>query len=335
MFHEELSGIIEAIPGVTAAGGTSRLPATGNYHPWMARVLTGPRAGLVISRARGLNLQNRTVSGSFFEALGIPLLAGRVFDDRDDAKAPGRVLVSAGFAREAFPGMAFEHVVGQRVAPLAQPRDIIGVVGDVTLDVYGAPAIVVYHAHRQFAANRNWTLTQAVATDLRPEQVVPAIRAAVAAIDPELVVHRPTPIAEVVGRGVARERLTLVLMAGFAGVALLLAVVGLYGVLAYAVRQRTQEIGIRLALGATSAQVQALVLKQAAGVVAVGLVGGFAGALALGRWLSSLVFQVNPTDVRILLATALVLAAASLISAWLPARRAARLEPRLTLQETT
>jgi ABC-type antimicrobial peptide transport system permease subunit len=209
------------------------------------------------------------------------------------------------------------------------------VVGDVTLDVYGAPAIVVYHAHRQFAANRNWTLTQAVATDLRPEQVVPAIRAAVAAIDPELVVHRPTPIAEVVGRGVARERLTLVLMAGFAGVALLLAVVGLYGVLAYAVRQRTQEIGIRLALGATSAQVQALVLKQAAGVVAVGLVGGFAGALALGRWLSSLVFQVNPTDVRILLATALVLAAASLISAWLPARRAARLEPRLTLQETT
>jgi putative ABC transport system permease protein len=134
---------------------------------------------------------------------------------------------------------------------------------------------------------------------------------------------------------VARERLTLVLMAGFAGVALLLAVVGLYGVLAYAVRQRTQEIGIRLALGATSAQVQALVLKQAAGVVAVGLVGGFAGALALGRWLSSLVFQVNPTDVRILLATALVLAAASLISAWLPARRAARLEPRLTLQETT
>jgi ABC-type antimicrobial peptide transport system permease subunit len=231
--------------------------------------------------------------------------------------------------------MAFEHVVGQRVAPLAQPRDIIGVVGDVTLDVYGAPAIVVYHAHRQFAANRNWTLTQAVATDLRPEQVVPAIRAAVAAIDPELVVHRPTPIAEVVGRGVARERLTLVLMAGFAGVALLLAVVGLYGVLAYAVRQRTQEIGIRLALGATSAQVQALVLKQAAGVVAVGLVGGFAGALALGRWLSSLVFQVNPTDVRILLATALVLAAASLISAWLPARRAARLEPRLTLQETT
>jgi predicted permease len=332
-FQEALARTLAAIPGVAAAGGTSRLPATGSYHPWTARILTGPRAGVVLSRSRGINLQNRTISGGFLDALAIPVLAGRAFDDRDDAKAPARVVVSANLAREAFPGMPFEAVVGQRIAPLGQPRDIIGVVGDVTLDVYGAPSHVVYHAHRQFASNRNWTLTQAVATPLRAEQVLPSIRAAVGAMDPELVVHRPMPLADVVGRGVARERFALVLVGSFASVALLLAVLGLYGVLTYTVRQRTQEIGIRVALGATAAQVRALVLKHAAGVVALGLAGGLAGALAAGRSLSSLLFQVNATDGRILVASAAIVAFASLLSAWLPARRAARLPPRVTLQE--
>jgi predicted permease len=333
LFQEELASRLETIPGVTAAGGTSRLPATGNYHPWTARILTGPRAGFTISRSRGLNLQNRTVSGHFFEALGIPLLAGRLFDDRDDANAPGRAVVSASFANEAFPGMPLDHVVGQRIAPLNQPRDIVGVVGDVTLDVYGAPALVVYHAHRQFAVNRNWTLTQVVATALPPERVLPSVRAIVAGMDPELVVHRPQLLDDVVGRGVARERFALVLIAGAAAVAVLLAVLGLYGVLSYAVRQRRQEIGIRIALGATATQVRALVLRQAAVVVAAGVVGGVAGATVLGRWLSSLVFQISPTDGRIIAAAACVLAAVSIASAWMPARRAARLDPRMTMQD--
>jgi predicted permease len=333
VFQEELSRRIGTIPGVTAAGGTSRLPATGNYHPWSARVLTGPRTGFTISRSRGLNLQNRTISGDLFEALGIPLLAGRVFDDRDDARASGRVVISANLAREAFPGMALEQVVGQRIAPLGQPREIIGVVGDVTLDVYGAPALVIYHAHRQFAANRNWTLTQAVATRRPPEEILPSVRAVVAAMDPELVVHRPLPMADVVGRGLAREQFALVLIVSFATVALLLAVLGLYGVLAYNVCQRTQEIGIRMALGASASHVRSLVLKQAGLVIVLGLIGGLAGARGLVGWLSSLLFQVSPTDVRLLGVTAGVLAAASLLSAWLPARRAARLPPRLTMQD--
>ena len=333
LVQEELSRRIAAIPGIAAAGGTSRLPATGNFHPWTARILTGPRAGDVMKRAGTVNLQNRTISGGFFEALGIPLLAGRVFDDRDDAKAPGRALVSASFAREAFPGLPFESVIGQRIAPIGQEREIVGVVGDVTLDVYGAPAHVIYHAHRQFAANRNWMLTQVVATEQRAERVLPSIRAAVAEMDPELVVYRPGLLADVIGRGVARERFALVLVGCFASVAVLLAIVGLYGVLAYTVRQRTREIGIRIALGATASQVRALILKQAGAVVVFGLAGGLAGALALGRSLSSLLFQVSATDTRILLATAGLLAAASLVSAWVPARRAARLEPRLTMQD--
>jgi predicted permease len=332
-FQEQLSRRIESIPGVRAAGATSRLPATGNYHPWFARVLTGPRAGVSISRRPGINLQNRTVSGRFFEALDIPVLAGRVFDERDDARAPGRVVVGAGFAREAYPGMPLDSVIGQRITVVGGTREILGVVGDVAFNVYGAPALVIYHPHRQFGTNRNWMLSHVVATEVRPEQILAHVRGAVAALDPELVVHRPMALAHVVGRGVARERFALVLMATFAAVALLLAVLGLYGVLAYTVRQRTQEIGIRVALGASAAQVRALVLRQAAAVLGIGVVCGLGGALALGRWLSSLVFQISPSDPRIMFGTALLLMAVGLIAAWLPARRAARIEPRITMQE--
>jgi putative ABC transport system permease protein len=332
-FQEQLADQLQAISGVTRAGGISRLPATGSYHPWGTRIDSGPLAGTWVSRALGINIQQRTVSGELFEALAIPLLAGRTFDARDDASAPARAVVSANFAAQAFPGMPLDSVVGQRVAPLGQPREIIGIVGDVAFDVYGALTLVVYHAHRQFAANRNWALTQVVASELPPERILAAARAAVSALDPELVVHRPAPMSEVVGRGVSRERFTLVLMGTFAGVSLLLAAIGLYGVLAYGVRQRTTEIGIRMALGATAAQVRALVLRQAALVVGMGLVVGIAAAWILGRWLSSLVFETSPWDARIVLATVSLLTITSLVSALVPALRASRVEPGIAMQE--
>jgi putative ABC transport system permease protein len=331
--QEDVARRIQAIPGVKAAGGTSRLPATGSYHPWGTRIDSGPLIGKTISQGAGFNIQQRTVSGDFFAALEIPVLAGRTFDGRDDSGAPSRAVVSANFARQAFPGMPFDSVVGQRIAPLGQRREIIGVVGDVTLDVYGTPALVVYHAHRQFAANRNWALSQVVATELPPERTFAAVRAEIAALDPELVVHRAAPMNEVIGRGVSRQRFALILMGAFAVVSVLLAALGLYGVLAYSVRQRTQEIGIRMALGATAAQVRALVLRQAVVVIGSGLVVGVAGALLLGRWLSSLVFKVSPWDPRILLATALLLTITGFVAAWLPARRASRMPPNMALQD--
>jgi len=138
---------------------------------------------------------------------------------------------------------------------------------------------------------------------------------------------------DVVGRGASRERFALVLMGAFALVSLGLAVVGLYGVLSYAVSQRTPEIGIRMALGATAAQVRALVMRQAAMVVGVGVVAGLAGALLLARWLGALAFGIAPSDPTVLAATALLLAAVATIAAWFPARRAARIEPRIAIQD--
>ncbi len=197
----------------------------------------------------------------------------------------------------------------------------------------GRSTLVVYHAHRQFANNRNWVLSHVVATQRPPETILADVRAALAELDPELVVGRAAPLREVVGRGASRERFALVLMAAFAGVSLLLATLGLYGVLAYAVGQRTQEIGIRLALGATAAQIRRTVLRQASVVLGAGLLAGTLGALVLGRWLTSLAFQISPSDPRILLAAAVLLAIMGLLAAWLPARRASRVAPRIAMQE--
>jgi putative ABC transport system permease protein len=224
----------------------------------------------------------------------------------------------------------FDQVVGQRIRVFGRhKREIIGVVGDVALDVYGTPAGSVYSAHRQFADNRNWALTQVVSTGLPAAQIVDAVRAEVAAIDPELVLYRAAPMTEVVGRGASRQRVALVLMTAFAVVSVTLAVIGFYGVLAFTVRQRSAEIGIRIALGATAAQVRALILRQAAQVLTAGLIAGLAGALVLGRWLSSLLFEVSPWDGWILFATAMLLTLTGLASAWLPAHRASALKPHV------
>ena len=152
-------------------------------------------------------------------------------------------------------------------------------------------------------------------------------------MDAELVVHRPTPMADVVGRGVSRERFALVLMGAFALVSLALATLGVYGVLSYGVTQRTAEIGIRMALGATAAEVRALVMRQAAIVVGIGVVAGLGGALALGRWLGALAFGVTPSDPAFLAATVLLLAVVAAAASWLPARRATRIEPRIAMQD--
>jgi predicted permease len=331
-FHEELSDRLAALPGVTAAGATSQLPTTGSLHPWGVRIETGPSAGTRVVEADFR--QHRTIAGGFFQAMAIPLLAGRAFDERDGRDAPTRAVVSENFARRAFPGLPLEQVVGQRIrVVVGGTREIIGVVGDVAVDVYGKPTAAIYSSHRQLAHNRNWALRQVVSAEGPPERSLSAVRDVVARLDPELVVHRPAVMADVVGRGTSRERFAVVLTASFAGMALGLALVGLYGVLAYTVRQRTAEIGIRIALGATAWNVGLTVFRQAAVLLAIGVIGGTTGAFVLGRGLSSFVFQVSPWDLRILGGTALLFLAIALVAVSIPARRAARIDPVVAIYE--
>ncbi len=166
--QEDLARRLRTIPGATAAGAISFLPATGSFHGWGTSILSGPRAGTSITRGTGFNIQQRVVSGDLFAALAIPVLAGRTFDERDAADVSPRAVVSANFARAAFPGLPFAGAVGQRISAGGRILEIIGVVGDVTLDVYGSPAFVVYHAHRQFAGDRNWALSHVVSAPVDP-----------------------------------------------------------------------------------------------------------------------------------------------------------------------
>lgn len=326
-FHEEFATLVSGLGIVRTAGAVSRLPVTGGYHGWGSTVASGPRAAADDAR---IPSQQRVVAGDYFATMRIPLLAGRVFDTRDDTSVPRRVVISESAARAAFPGV---DPIGQMLLVLGRPVEVIGVVQDVALTPEGEITPTVYHAHRQFAGNRNWPLTQVVRTHGDPMDAVPAIRAQLTALDPELVLHRPAPLADVVGQGVAQRRFTTWIMSAFASLAVLLATIGLFGVITYMVRQRRREIGIRAALGARPIDIQRMVVGQGLRVSLAGVAAGLVGALASSRLLQSLVFQTEPADPRVLAAAALGMAAITAIAAYLPAREATGIDPASVMQE--
>lgn len=326
-FHEEFSDRLRALPGVLAAGAVSRLPATGSYHSWGSRVRTGPLAGT--ERAQ-LASEQRVVAGDYFEVMQLDPLAGRLFEARDDASVPRRVVISRSVAERAFPGT---DAVGHTLAILGRDVTVIGVVDDVALTVDGGVSGTVYHAHRQFADNRNWALTQVVRASGDPSALLPSITAELKAMDPQLVLHRPAPLDDVLGRGVAQRRFTVWLMTGYAALALVLASLGLFGVVTYVVRQRRREIGIRTALGARPAQIRRMVLEQGVRLTAAGIAGGVLGAAVLGRVLEALLFETRPAEPLVLLGAAAVMTAVSLAAVWLPAREATSIDPGIVLQQ--
>jgi len=326
-FYEEFAARLAALPGVRAAGGISKLPATGLYHDWGTRALTGPLAA--DERRANLGAENRVVSGAYFQAVGIPVLAGRAFDARDDASAPDRVVVSKSLAEQLFPGV---DAVGQSIRSGGRKSEIIGVVGDVAYNDEGKTAPYVYHAHRQFAGDRNWALDQVVAT-MRPAlSMEPAVRQALAADDPQLVMYHPGMLEDAIGRGAAERVFTLRILVTFAGLALALAALGLFGVLSYGVKLRHREFGIRMALGAERGTIGAMVLRQGLAVTAVGTGIGLVAALALSQLMTSSLFNVAAIDPRVLGGAVLFTAIIAAAAAWLPAQRATGVDPRSILQ---
>jgi len=325
-FYETVAERISALPGVVAAGGVSKLPATGDFNIWGTTPLTGPRTNLEHSMAG----QNRVVSGRYFEVVGIPLLDGRLFDEHDDATVPRRVIVSRRLADQLFPGV---RAVGQRLTTGGPDLEIIGVVADVALDPQGRAAEgYVYHPHRQFAGDRNWSLFQAVRTTGSLDQLQGEVRRVIASLDPQLVMYKPMPLTEAIGRGEAQRVFTLRLLTTFAGVALGLAALGLFGVLSYGVRLRRREFGIRMALGASGGAIRRMVLREGLVVTAIGVAIGLLGAVALSRVLASLVFGVSTLDPRVLASAAVFMAVVAAFAAYLPAHRATSVEPSSVLQ---
>jgi putative ABC transport system permease protein len=324
-FHREFGASLARLPGVRAAGAVSRLPVTGTYHRWGAQRPDGPPG------SRNVPAQNRVVEGSYFEAVGIPLVRGRTFGPEDDAKAPRRVVVSQQLARMLYPS---DDPVGKPLRVAGGQADIIGVVGDVAIGVRIPAQPYVYHSHTQYAANRNWALTQVVAFDGgRAASLVDDIRRELSRIDPALVLYEPKMLDDVIAGGMAQERFALLLVAGFAVLALALAAIGVYGVLSYSVSRRSRELGIRMALGAPTGAVRAMVVRDGGRLAALGVALGSVLSVAATRALNSLLFGVSAIDPRVFAAAAGVLAAVALAASWLPARAATKLDPLHAIRE--
>lgn len=327
-FHDELHQRIATIAGVRATGATSRLPATGSYHGWGTRRVVGDSVQDVDGPVVGAN--QRVIQGDYFGALGISLVRGRVFGSQDHVDAPRVAVVNQQFERTLFPD---EDPIGRRIRGPDFTAEIVGIVADVPITARGDVASMVYHPHAQFADNRNWALAQLVSLHGERPGFLDTMQRELAAIDPALVLHDPRPLGDVIGRGIAQERFAMLLLTTFAVLALLLAGVGIYGVLAYSVSRRRPEIGIRMALGASAADVQRMVLGQGFRLAAAGIAIGLAGALALTRSLSSLVFDVSVTDPWVFATGAIVLTIVAAAASAVPAFAATRVDPIETFRQ--
>jgi predicted permease len=269
----------------------------------------------------------------YFHTFGIPLTRGRLFETADRGDAAPVAVVGEALARRYWPG---GDPIGARITfddptdSAATWRTIVGVVGDVRQEGPAQPSYP--QIYLPFAQVSSRSLLVALRTGGDPLALVTPVKHAVAALDPALAVGRVATMEERLAGAVARPRVNALLLGGFAGTALLLAVVGIYGVIAYGVVQRTREVGVRMALGAQREDVVRLVLRSALAPVLAGTALGMLGALAGGRLLRGLLFGVSPTDPTIFGLVAALLLAVALLAGYLPARRATRVDPLIALR---
>jgi len=272
-----------------------------------------------------------TITGRYFGALQIPLLAGRTFDVRDNADGPKVAVVNESLARRHFGSPA--GAIGKRLNIWRDekfPREIIGVVGDTKTGLLEAEnGAQIYIPHAQEAS---WNfMGLVIRTTGDPAALANTLRREVQAIDKDQPIYNVRTFDEVFANSLGTRRVSMQLFTVFACVALLLAALGIYGVMAYSVTQRTQEIGIRMALGAQKRDVLRLVVRQGMTLTFVGVIAGLLGAFALTRLISNMLFGVAATDPAVFLSLSLLLAAVAFIACYLPARRAAKLDPIIAL----
>jgi putative ABC transport system permease protein len=328
-FFDRLVERVEALPGVEAAGGTNVLPVSKNFDQRRIEI-----EGRVYGPGERPSTDTYFVTPDYTRALAIPVLSGRALERTDTADAPLVALVSESMAREMWPG---EDALGKRFrvevdegAPPPPWRTVVGIVSDVrqkALDAGPKPAL--YLPEAQFP-NSDLTLVVRGSGDLGA--LATAVRHEVLAIDKDQDVFDVETMSEVLAASIAVRRFAMLLLGAFAAVALALAAVGIYGVLSYAVSQRTQEIGVRLALGARGTDIVRLVAGHGVRLAVLGVAIGLCGAYAATRGLASLLFGVTATDPVTFAATAGLLVGVATLASVIPALRAARTDPLRALR---
>jgi predicted permease len=314
---------VAAIPGVDAAGLVLDLPLIADYQGTTLLVEGIPDPAP--DEFRGAHFSAATAG--YFEAMGIPLFAGRAFDARDAIGGTPTVIVNQELVRRYFGG---QDPLGRRITSFGEPRTIVGVVGDVRLeDLTQNPTPAMYLPELQAAYN---AMSLVVRTRNDPAATVDAVRARLREFDPRIPVFDVKTMEQVVSYAVSQPRFSSLMLAIFSAVALLLAAVGIYGVISYAVGQRTREIGIRMAMGARPGDATTMVVLEGARLVAVGVPLGLLAAVALTRFLRSLLYGVAPNDPLTLGGVSAFLIAVALLASWLPARRASRVHPMEALR---
>jgi putative ABC transport system permease protein len=330
VFYDQLLQRLRAVPGVQSAAGVWPLPLGGDNATVSFNIEERPEGPSNRPSAR-----MAFATPGYFSTAGIPLRAGRLFNEHDDAQAPRVLIVNQAFADKYFHG---ENVIGKRITPGATGpgetkeslHEIVGVVDSAKLFALDAePLPIYYFPYRQLVWQPPIMM---VRTSVPPRTLESAVRRQVSALDPLVPVFQVSSMDDLLSAQVTQPRFHTLLLGCFAGIALLLTMVGLYGVMAYSVTRRTREIGVRIALGASREAVLSMVLKQALVLLAVGLVLGLVGSMAGGRLLRGMLYGVSSLDPRVLGLSGLVVALTGLLAAFLPARRAAAVEPITALR---
>ena len=328
-FYHDLVGRIESLPGVSAASSIIPLPLSGDRFS-----ISFETEGRPVAKGNQPSADFFVIGANYFKTLGIPQLKGRDFTERDDNKAPAVVIVNQAFTRKFFPN---EDAIGKHIKPGistydGEPlmREIVGVVADVKNRSLNSPVDPAYFVPQtQVPFNQ---MTVVVKTTNDPRSLIAAAQREVTTMDKELPVFNIKTMDDYLAASVAAPRFNTTLLSIFAAVALVLTVVGLYGVMSYSVAQRTNEIGIRMALGAQTRDVLRLIVSQGFKLVLLGLAIGLIGAFALMRVISGLVFGVTTKDPLTFGVVAVVLAFVALLACYIPARRAARVDPMQALR---